>query len=86
MASIPLFGQRVKRRRERQGLSVQELAARAGTTYQTIWRIERGELKEPGIGLAQRIAQALGVGVDYLIGMFSEEDSSVMEPALPGMA
>ena len=86
MASIPLFGQRVKRMRERRGLSVQELATRAQTTYQTIWRIERGELKEPGIGLAQRIARALGVGVDYLIGMFSEEDSSVMEPALSGRA
>ena len=32
MASIPVFGQRVKRMRERRGLSVQELAERATTT------------------------------------------------------
>jgi XRE family transcriptional regulator, master regulator for biofilm formation len=81
MASIPVFGQRVKRMRERRGLSVQELAERARTTYQTIWRIERGELKEPGIGVAQRIAHALGVGVDYLIGMFDEDVESELEPA-----
>jgi XRE family transcriptional regulator, master regulator for biofilm formation len=86
MASIPLFGQRVKRMRERRGLSVQELAERAETTYQTIWRIERGDLKEPGIGVAQRIARALGVGVDYLIGMFNEENDSVMSPTMTGMA
>jgi transcriptional regulator with XRE-family HTH domain len=71
--SVPLFGQRVKRRRERLGLSVQELAEKAGTRYQTIWRIERGDLREPSIVLAQKIAQALGVGVDYLIGMFIDE-------------
>jgi transcriptional regulator with XRE-family HTH domain len=71
--SVPLFGQRVKRRREQLGLSVQELADKAGTRYQTIWRIERGDLREPSIVLAQKIAEALGVGVDYLIGMFIDE-------------
>ena len=75
MASIPVFGQRVKRMRERRGLSVQELAERAHTTYQTIWRIERGDLKEPSIGIAQRIAQALGCTTDYLIGMHEDEKS-----------
>lgn len=77
---IPLFGQRVRRMRERRGLSVQELADRAGTRYQTIWKIERGMLREPSIVLAQKIAQALGVGVDYLIGMFTEEIDSEFVP------
>jgi len=59
---------------------VQELAERAGTRYQTIWKIERGSLREPSIVLAQKIARALGVGVDYLIDMFNEDADSEPEP------
>ena len=73
MTQIPLFGQRVARIRQERGLSVQELATRARTTYQTIWRIETGAMKAPSIVLARRIARALGVGVDYLIGMYEDE-------------
>jgi helix-turn-helix protein len=52
--------------------------------YQTIWKIERGSLREPSIVLAQKIARTLGVGVDYLIGMFTEEekDSERLAPAV----
>jgi transcriptional regulator with XRE-family HTH domain len=74
MTNIPKFGQRVARIRQERGLSVQELATKANTTYQTIWRIETGAMKAPSIVLARRIARALGVGIDYLIGMFEEEE------------
>jgi transcriptional regulator with XRE-family HTH domain len=88
VAQIPLFGQRVARIRQERGLSVQELATKARTTYQTIWRIETGHMKAPSIVLAQRIARALGVGVDYLIGMFDDdkdtEDSSPRAEASVG--
>jgi transcriptional regulator with XRE-family HTH domain len=67
--------------REKRGLSVQELAERAGTTYQSIWRIERGEQRDPSVALTRGIARALGVGVDYLIGMFNEDEESDREPA-----
>src|SRR5258706_10692668 len=83
---VPVFGQRVKRMREQRGLSVQELAKRAGTHYQTIWKIERGSLREPSIVLAQKIARALGVGVDYLIDMFNEDEDSEPEPAALALA
>jgi transcriptional regulator with XRE-family HTH domain len=40
--------------------------------------------KAPSIVLAQRIARALGVGVDYLIGMFEEdEEESLSHKAAP---
>jgi transcriptional regulator with XRE-family HTH domain len=62
---------------------VQELAERADTTYQSIWRIERGEQKDPSIALVRGIARALGIGVDYLISMFNEdEDSERLAPAV----
>jgi transcriptional regulator with XRE-family HTH domain len=84
VTQIPRFGQRVARIRQELGLSVQELATRAHTTYQTIWRIETGAMKAPSIVLARRIARALGVGVDYLIGMFEEdEEESFSRKATP---
>jgi transcriptional regulator with XRE-family HTH domain len=73
MEPIPRLGERVQRLREQRGLSVQELAERAGTTYQSIWRIERGDQRDPSVALVRSIARALGVGVDHLIGMFSED-------------
>ena len=73
MAAIPIFGRRVRRIREERRLSQQELAAKAGTSYQTIWRIEAGKHAEPGIYIARAIARALGVTLDYLVGMHEDE-------------
>ena len=50
--TLPIFARRVTQVREQRGWSQQELAERAETSYQTIWRIERGIHKEPGIYLA----------------------------------
>jgi len=76
MEPIPRLGKRVQQLREQRGLSVQELADRAGTTYQSIWRIERGEQRDPSVALTRNIARALGVGVDYLIDMFGQDEES----------
>jgi XRE family transcriptional regulator, master regulator for biofilm formation len=83
MEPLPRLGQRIQALREKRGLSVQELADRAGTTYQSIWRIERGDQRDPSISLVKAIARTLGVGVDYLIDMFGkkEEGSSEQWPA-----
>jgi transcriptional regulator with XRE-family HTH domain len=67
------FGHRVARMRKLRGMTPQELAAKADTTYQTIWRIEHGKHVEPGIYIAARIAWALGVSLDYLAGLYDEE-------------
>ena len=79
MEAIPRLGQRIQRLRERRGLTVKELADRAGTTYQSIWRIERGEQLDPSIALVRGIARALGVGVDHLIEMFTDDDSEAQQ-------
>ena len=81
MATIPIFGRRVTRIREERGLTQQELAARAGTSYQTVWRIENGKHAEPGIYIARRIARALGVSLDYLVNLHGENDDGGFEPA-----
>ena len=79
MKPIPGLGQRIQRERERCGLTVQELAQGAGTTYQTIWRIEKGEQKDPSIALVRGIAKTLGIGVDRLIGMFGPDEDKDSE-------
>ncbi|XZF16697.1 helix-turn-helix domain-containing protein [Chitinophagaceae bacterium MMS25-I14] len=48
-------------------LSQDELAKRVGTSAPIIGRYERGEIK-PAIDTAAKIAEELGVTVDYLLG------------------
>ena len=47
------------------GTTQEELAARVGTTRQTIVAIEKGNYN-PSVGLALRLAAALGVTVEQL--------------------
>ena len=79
MDKAQAFGQRVARMRERRRLSTQELAEKAGMSYQSVWRIERGQHKEPGAFTAANLAHALGCTTDYLLGMQEEEER--MRPA-----
>jgi len=76
MATMPVFAQRVTHMREQRRLTQQELAAKAGVSYQTIWRIENGKHKEPGIYIARSIARALGVSLDYLVDLYGETKDS----------
>ena len=73
MDAIPNLGKRLQQLRERRGMSITEVAERAGTSYQNIWRIERGAQLDPSIALMRAIARALGVGLDYLSNTFGEE-------------
>ena len=76
MDAIPNLGKRLQELRERRGLSITEVAERAGTSYQNIWRIERGAQLDPSIALMRAIARALGVGLDYLSNTFGEDKES----------
>jgi DNA-binding XRE family transcriptional regulator len=71
--SIPQLGKRIQALREKRGLSIQALADQAQTSYQNIWRIEHGYQLDPSVALVRDIAQAMGVGLDYLVNMFAED-------------
>jgi transcriptional regulator with XRE-family HTH domain len=86
MAAIPIFGQRVTRIREERGMTQQELASKAGTTYQTIWRIENGKHAEPGIYIARRIARALGVSLDFLVNLYGDDEEEASPLAVTAVA
>lgn len=62
------IGQRIKERRERLGLNQKQLADASAITQATISRLESGQVLELKSEALKRLAQALGVTVDYLIG------------------
>ena len=65
------FGENVALARKRKNLSQSDLAKMVGTIAVTIGRYERGEIK-PSIDIASKIADALDVSLDYLVGSTDE--------------
>ena len=61
------FGKRITEVRKEKEMSQEQLAKILNTTPTTIGRYERDEVK-PSIDVATKIADALGVSLDYLVG------------------
>jgi len=66
-----VFGENVAVARKRKKLSQADLAKMVGTIAVTIGRYERSEIK-PSIDIATKIADALDVSLDYLVGSTDE--------------
>ena len=66
------FGERLKRLREARGWSQQDLADESGVPYITIYRCERGLHQEPRVGVAAKLARALGVSLDVLADTYGD--------------
>lgn len=61
-----MFGRRLQTLRREQGWSQPDLAQKIGTSGAVVGRYERGEIT-PSIEVARKLAEALGVTVDYLV-------------------
>jgi transcriptional regulator with XRE-family HTH domain len=61
------FGNRLLEVRKKKSISQEELARQLGTKGPVVGRYERDEAK-PSIEVAARIADILGVSLDYLVG------------------
>jgi transcriptional regulator with XRE-family HTH domain len=73
------FGKTISAERKKKGFSQEELAKMVGTISVTIGRYERDEIK-PSIDIATKIADALGVSLDYLTGKTNVElDNSIIK-------
>lgn len=59
---------RLKEKRAEAGLTQAELAQKAGVTTRTIQNYEMGERIPSNLGIAQKLADALGTTVEYLLG------------------
>lgn len=64
---------RMSELRAGRGMSLQDVADRAGLSKSHIWEIEQGRATNPTIGTAVAIAAALGVSLDYLTGLSSAQ-------------
>jgi transcriptional regulator with XRE-family HTH domain len=63
---VEFDGQALVRARARRGLTQEQLAAAAGTTFSTISRLERG-LAEPTLTTINKLAVALDMPVSALL-------------------
>ena len=60
------LGERLREARQARGLTLEGVAAKLGTSYQTIWRYEHDERKPPGASLFG-LAAFYGRTVDWLL-------------------
>ena len=58
----------LKRLRNKKGWSQERLAREAGISYQTLIKIEQDRIKNPKLETLIKIAKALGVSLDKLVG------------------
>ncbi len=65
------FGTKVAQLRKEKDLSRDELGEKVGTSGAIVGRYERGDMK-PSIEIAAKIAEALDVSLDFLMGLSSE--------------
>jgi transcriptional regulator with XRE-family HTH domain len=77
-----MLGIRIKQSRERLGWSQNELARRAGVPQPLLSQLEAGQRHSMTTENAKRVARALGVGVDYLIGTWEDETAPSPAPAV----
>jgi transcriptional regulator with XRE-family HTH domain len=65
---ISTVARNIKKYRQEKGLSQDKLSRMADVSHATIIKIESGGIQSPTIDTVQKIAKALEVGVDNLIG------------------
>jgi transcriptional regulator with XRE-family HTH domain len=62
------FGTRIKELRNKQKLTLEQLAQASGSAKSYIWELENKNPPRPSADKLSLIAQKLGVTVDYLFG------------------
>ncbi len=63
------LGKRLQDARRKAGLTQQELCQKAGLSYSTLAKIERGAIKSPSIFTIKSVAEAMQISLDELTGL-----------------
>ena len=79
------LGERIHMMRRRRGLTSKELATQVGTGRTTISRLENNSKPQVSFDVLYRIADVLGVSLDYLAGR-KEDESVELEPTVAALA
>jgi transcriptional regulator with XRE-family HTH domain len=80
----PEIGPRIQASRKKNGLSLEELAARSGVSKSLLSQIERGEAN-PTFATLWSLTRALGLEFSDLIGMHSTTGRGIIETMAAGM-
>lgn len=75
------IGERIKERRKKLGLSVEELADKLGKNRATIYRYESSEIEKLPTTVLKPLAKALNTTPAFLMGWDETEDA--MKPTFP---
>ena len=61
------LGQKIKKLRQKLGLSQDDFARKADVPYTTLTKVETGVIKKPSVFVVGKIAKALNVDIEELI-------------------
>jgi transcriptional regulator with XRE-family HTH domain len=76
-------GEYIKKFRELRGITLPDLAARAGVSKAFLWEIESGKSRRPGAEVLFKIAEALEVTIAQLLGKPPEREAqALIEPEI----
>ena len=78
-----VMGQRIRERREALGLSVEELADKLGVARQTVYKWEKGQVKNIDRDYIGRMASLFHVEPDWLMHMENAPEVSIVY-SVPG--
>jgi transcriptional regulator with XRE-family HTH domain len=74
--SQTMLGERIRKLRIKQGMSLAELAQKTGIPASNLSNLETGEKNNPTLQTLLRIAEALQTSVDYLAGLSHQDTGS----------
>lgn len=61
------LGQKIKKFRQRLGLSQDDFARKADVPYTTLTKVETGVIKKPSVFVVSKIAKVLNVSIEDLL-------------------
>ncbi len=61
------LGQKIKKFRQKLGLSQDDFARKADVPYTTLTKIETGVIKKPSVFVVSKIAKALDISIENLL-------------------
>ena len=76
------FGERLAAKRQEKRWSQRALARYAGVSHTIIADLEKGMRRSISTDAAKKLARALGVSVDYLIGTFEDDEEETLAFAI----
>lgn len=63
-----MLSENIKKCRKKSGFTQEALARKADVSYNTIIKLESRGIKDPRVGTLKKLAEALNVSIDELVG------------------